>query len=78
MVCDDIPLLHQAKGSVCSAAVTVIGDLNHEDTDREYIMVRVTDPGGHFAVKQFNIIIVDVNDAPKVREIKEEIFRTLL
>ncbi|XP_065192577.1 cadherin-23-like [Sycon ciliatum] len=52
------------SGSLCSAPLTVFGSLDHEDTDQEYIVVRVSDPHGKFKVTKFFITIVDVNDAP--------------
>ena len=51
---------------MCTSIVTVFHHLDHESGKREKIVVRVTDPGGHFVVTTFVITVLDVNDAPSV------------
>ena len=49
----------------CTTLLKVSGDLDHETTSSEDILVRVTDDSGLLRVQPFKVTILDVNDRPK-------------
>ena len=51
---------------MCTANVTVEGDLNFERSEKHSVIIRATDKGKLFKVAPFSVTVVDVNDKPRV------------
>jgi hypothetical protein len=56
---------HLSQGTTqCSTVLLVSGDLDFEDAQWEFIVIRATDDKGLFHSETLNITVIDVNDKP--------------